>query len=296
MNEVTIESFGYFIKIQSDINIQKVFNDSLVIRNFIPGLNIFFSQKKYHFLIEHRQSKNIRTYNEVHGKIIVYDDWGYGIPIYIIHLLYKFFSKAYLQNNTISLHSSAIEKNGILYLLVGFSGAGKTSLLIKLLEDYNFKMLSGNKILLKFVNDKIVIAGATDVLSIRNESPTRLKKIKPICSEEFSNRTVFVLPAKYFSSKTKYKKIYFVSVKINAGVKEFYEMDSGDVLPILYPMSLDLVNREIIMFGGSFLVPDNVSMKIKRNIFKILNRYKNNSLFYHASGNLNYICKKINKM
>jgi hypothetical protein len=140
------------------------------------------------------------------------------------------------------------------------------------------------------------VAGATNVLSIRSESPTKLKKIKPLNSEEFCNRKVYDLPRKYFSKNKKFEKIYIISTRINSGVEEFYRMDTNDVLPIFYPMALDLVNREIIMFDGNLLVTDNVDLKTKRRIFKIVKKYINISLIYHASGGLDYICQEINRI
>ncbi|MDP2762931.1 MAG: hypothetical protein Q8O27_00210 [Enterobacteriaceae bacterium] len=295
-HDIVLKSLGYSIKIKSNICIGVLFKKSIVINNFIPGLKIIETKNDCDLAITHKQDKVNRSYESNGNNIFIIDDWRKEIPIYIVHLLYKFFSRAYLKNGVISLHSSVAEKNDNLYLLVGFSGVGKTSILIKLLEDYNFKMVSGNKILLKVNDNKMSVVGVTSVLSIRNESPTVLNKVIPKKSENFCNRRVFQLPKKYFSQQRDYRKIYIIYSKINNGVAEFYEIDKNDILPILYPMSLDLVNREVIMFDGNLLIPDNISLQIKRRIFKLLKNIKKNSLVYHASGGLDYICDNINKL
>ena len=180
----------------------------LLLRAYVPGIEIMEITQKNNInnpglIISYYPSKYQKIlYDD--NNVIIYDDWSKEIPVYFFHLIYSISHDVLLKNGFYTVYSACVGKKDQWSLLLGHTGAGKTTVMLNLLYNYRFKMFSSNKTILKFkkVFGLEAIEGTTTV-TCKNSDYTKLKIIDN--STNFVNRIAYRLPDRYSISKNKVK-------------------------------------------------------------------------------------------
>jgi len=294
-------SLGYAVSINSNIDLSNFFNTSLKLYAFIPNLNITGENEKIVANIKHYQSNNKKIlYDKQNNTYLIKDNWLPEIPVYVIYLIFKIFNDGYMsrKNPFIVFHASAINKGNKDIAIVSHTGGGKTSIMLQLLDKYHFKMLSNNKTVFSCGKNKCKIVGGTRAISIRDSLLSKLK-IKNIGKEKFIQRHILYLDEKYmgkFSDRESRKNIIIIP-QLNDGYKKTIVVDKKEVLYYLFPMALELVNREVIFFNGNYVCPNNkISTTKKQQILNMLKILLSDSIIFQIHGTLKFICREINKI
>ena len=271
----------------------------LLLRAYVPGIEIMEITQKNNInnpglIISYYPSKYQKIlYDD--NNVIIYDDWSKEIPVYFFHLIYSISHDVLLKNGFYTVYSACVGKKDQWSLLLGHTGAGKTTVMLNLLYNYRFKMFSSNKTILKFkkVFGLEAIEGTTTV-TCKNSDYTKLKIIDN--STNFVNRIAYRLPDRYSISKNKVKisRIYFI--KLNPGVEECVKLNNFESIVSLCPLFLDYINSDTILFNGKDLYSGiSVDTQLKKKILFSLKKSIIHIDVYSLNGSLDFISNTIKK-
>ncbi len=296
-------SLDYSVLINSDVDINSLFESSLRFNAFIPNFStttVSGKEKVISKIIYKQSSKKGISYNRNNNTYLIKDDWSAGLPIYIIYLFFKIFNDGYTshKNPLIVFHASAVTKGKKDITIVSYTGGGKTSIMLELISKYNFKMLSNNKTVFRCDKSGCGIIAGTTTISIRDSLFDKLK-IKIVKREPFIQRKIILPDKNYlaeFNKDNKEKSNIIIIPQVNEGFRNVVEIDKKEALFYLFPMALELINREVILFNGEKICPNNeISTNKKQAILGVLKNLIKDSSVFQISGSVDYICEKINE-
>ncbi len=124
--------------------------------------------------------------------------------IVLVEFLRDLFIKDQERLGSIILHASAVVKGDSAFVVTGKKGAGKSTVLYNLILKYGYKMMSGDKVILKVSDGRIIAKGWPDyphigVGTIRNNEVLK-KLLSDIKIEEMSNEDkILIDPIKFYS-------------------------------------------------------------------------------------------------
>lgn len=230
-------------------------------------------------------------------KIQIFDQIDLKVPIYVFHLIYSIFHTHWLKNNIYSVHSTCISLNKYNILLIGHSGFGKTSTSLNLLKNYNFKLVSSDRTLLKINKDgELVPIGGTKVITYKHKDlniniPTDMLKK----GTNYVDRKVEIVSPKYIYDGYPKKINLIAMIRLSNFHKKISNLPPFEILVSLYPYFLDYWNSDALLFGGLEIYDGtNIEPEIKKRTLAELRKLILKNKIISISGPLEYICNELN--
>lgn len=239
------------IKISSDKDISFTESEYLILKGYVPGLVRLEEQPAcIDIVVEHVESGEKKMIQD-EGKVIIHDIWNGVFPGDLYHLLYGLVRVRLLKEHLYSVHGACVGNDDYV-LIVGHSGSGKTSVLLKLLQSSETKIFSGNKTVVSFdsATGPIAIAG-TPTITIRGNDQKKLIDLKINDHVEYWGRYAFMLDPDKYPKETSVPIKAIVIVRLNDFDEERKKLDPSSSLHSLYPYFLDVVNADVVMAGLS---------------------------------------------
>jgi hypothetical protein len=290
-------NFAILLKLNSEVLFGK--REELLLRAYVPGIKIkkesIKRDGKPDLIIDYRFSKEQKILYKKKG-IVIMDNWSAGVPVYFFHLIYSISHQLLLNKGHYAMHSVCVGKKNQWSLLLGHTGVGKSSSMIKLLSNYGFKLFSSNKTLVNFSSSSRLVASAgTQTVTYKNSDKKNLESL----TEQgvgFVDRAACELFGKFLATNKKVKINSVYLIRLNPAVKEFVKLNEIESLVALFPFFFDHINSDIILFGGKDLynggtVVADIKKKVLRSLKKSL-KYLN---VYTLNGSLDFVCKIINE-
>lgn len=153
------------------------------------------------------------------------------------HLLWGVVLRALIDRDLYAVHAACVGVDNYYVLLVGHTGAGKTSLARRLIE-HGFKLFSGNKTVIRLDATKPRAVAGTRIMTTLTRSPDGIYR-----------RHHLHLTEAELSSEGEVKISAIFLVRINDGVQEDQPLSDLSALHTLYPYFLDSVNADVIVNG-----------------------------------------------
>ncbi len=237
----------FSLKISSDKDLSFSESEYLLLKGYIPGVVRLDSEpERIDLTIEHVESEDkklVQTENHVQ----IFDTWKGSFSADLYHLLYGIVRVQFLKRNLFPIHGACVGKDGYV-LIVGHSGAGKTSVVLKLLEDNGIKVFSGNKTVVSFdQNNKLMAVAGTPTITIRGSDKNKLDDLKVSDHVEYWERYAFMLSPDRYSTQTSVPIKAIVVVKLNDYMQECKKINPLSALHNLYPFFLDVVNADVVI-------------------------------------------------
>lgn len=157
-----------------------------------------------------------------------------SLPADLYHLTYAVTRRALMDRGYFCVHAACVGAGDDFRLVAGHSGAGKTTLAQRLVDGHGYKLLSGNKTVVRFDDDggMIAVAGTRTMTAVDGN----LKRF-----------AYDMAASDYADGPVKIRAIDIV--RINDGVAEVERLSSLSALHTLYPYFLDAVNADVIVNG-----------------------------------------------
>jgi hypothetical protein len=197
----------------------------------------------------------------------------------ICHLIYAATRKILIKAGYYPVHASCVGGDEQGYrLLVGHSGAGKSSLAHHLVEDYGFKLFSGNKTVIQFEEESNITAIAgTQTMTVLGDD---LKRVSYVMNEE------------HYASSQQVPITSIHLIRLHEGAEETQQQAKSTSIRSLYPYFMDAVNADIIVgdyhvFNGA--VPSKSKHHLNRNLRQSLKQVP----VYRHAGSLDYLADKV---
>ena len=241
-------SHYFFIKISSDQPLIFGDSESLLLKGYIPSLERLHSEPtRIDLVIEHHESEEKKLIQE-DGRVKIFDTWKGVFSADVYHVLYGIVRVQFLKRNLFPIHGACVGKDDGYVLMVGHSGAGKTSVILKLLQDPDIKIFSGNKTVVSFgANAALVGVAGTPTITIRGSDKSKWDDEKIIEYVAYWERLAFTLsPARYPKADSVPIKAVVV-VRLNDYTEECKKLSPSSALHTLYSYFLDVVNADVVL-------------------------------------------------
>lgn len=181
---------------------------------------------------------------------------GEALPEDFYHLLYGVVRKEmFEQQQLCCIHAACVGAGEDFKLLVGHSGAGKTTLAQHAIDRYGVKLFSGNKTVLRFEQDgRITSLGGTKTMTALDID---------------GKRYAYSVPKSDIEPKSAVNITSIDFVRLNDGVAKIENLSPLSALHTLYPLVLDQVNSDVII-GGNHLYDGSLSNEAKQTALESL--------------------------
>jgi hypothetical protein len=284
------------IKISSDRDLSFSHNEYLLLKGYIPSIVLLESEpNKVDLIIEHTESENKKLIQD-ENHIQIFDIWKGVFSADLYHLLYGIVRVQFLKKSLFSTHGACVGKDDYV-LIVGHSGAGKTSVVLKLLQDKDIKIFSGNKTVVSFnTENKLVAVAGTPTITIRGSDRNKLDDLKISDHVEYWERYAFMLNPERYEDKASVRIKAIVVVKLNDYVQEHKKINSLSALHNLYPFFLDVVNADVVISDADDVFigtpPEGTGKYLASHLKAVLNDVP----VYSLIGSSDFIADKILKL
>lgn len=304
MYKILFQSLGKSILLKSNsIKAKKHIHSNIVPNIFVQDLDIKVIETitfEPDIEIKHMQSEENEIYIDFDKrKYLILDDWKEKVPTSFFSFIQFLFTSLLLNQSTYTLHASAVQGKSYNFIFTGGAGSGKTSTMLELVTKHNYSFISNNKVSVSVNNKILKVVGGTKGITIRESD--NFDKYRKVANANFqkiyAGRTAFMFKDKLSANLNVSKKICIFSLKINTGVEEFRKLSEEESVIYLYPVFIESVDREVLLFNWSEPVPFPYDeYVIKKKALKDLRDTLPSIEVYHLSGSMDFITKKVNEL
>lgn len=283
-------------KVTSDKELSFSESELLLLRGYIPGVVRLNSEpQNTDLLIEHIEAEDKKLLQE-ENHIKIFDKWNGVFSADLYHLLYGAIRVQLLKRKLFPIHGACIGKNGYV-LIVGHSGVGKTSVLLKLLQDSNTMVFSGNKTVVSFDHsNKIVAVAGTPTITIRGSDKNKLDDQKVTEHVEYWDRYAFMLSPERYTQEVAVPIKAIVTVRLNDYTEEIKEINPLSALHILYPYFLDVVNADVVVSNTGDVFVGTPPKDTEKFLVSHLKSALENTPVYSLIGSASFAAEEILKL
>ncbi len=285
------------LKIKITSNRDLAFGDTeyLLLKGYVPNICQLKSEpKKVDVFIKHTESKE-RKLIQKEDYIHIFDTWDGVFPADLYHLLYGIVRVQLLKRKLFSVHGACVGKDGCV-LIVGHSGSGKTSVVLKLLQDKGVKVFSGNKTVVSFGSDKLVAVAGTPTITIRSADEKKLKELDVSNMVSCWERYAFTLSPERYENKKSVRVKAIVMTRLNDYEKEYKKINPLSALHNLYPFFLDVVNADVVMSNAEDVFIGTPPKGTEKYLAEHLKRVLENTPVYSLIGSSTFVADEILKL
>lgn len=245
----------FSVKISSDTNLSFTDSEYLLLRGYIPGIiHLDREPEQIDVFIEHTETEDKKLIQE-ENRTHIFDTWNGVFSADVYHLFYGIVRVQFLKRKLFPIHGACAGKDGYV-LMVGHSGMGKTSVVLKLLQDAGTKIFSGNKTVVSFASDsKLIAVAGTPAITIRGNDKSKLDDLKITDYVEYWERYAFMLDSGRYAKDITVPIKAIVTVRLNDYEEGSKKINSLSALHALYSYFMDTVNADVVMgdVGDVFL-------------------------------------------
>ena len=238
------------IGIQSDAVCSLAPEQELLLHAHLPGLRRLVADSREHDLeLVHLESSE-PSFEKDRNRFILHDTWNNITARDLHHLLYSLAREQFLNQEIYSVHSSCVrnKKDEKQVLIVGHSGAGKSSTALELILQADWQIASGNKTLVAFdTKNEMYVQGGTTTMTVRKNQGQHYAQMLGDEIHCYGNRLAFSLSPERYVAISEQPISAIVVVQIQDGLQEQFELGNRTALNTLYPLFLDTVNADTIL-------------------------------------------------
>lgn len=186
------------------------------------------------------------------------------------HLLYVVVHEKQCEKGLYSVHAACVSDEEGAYLLIGHSGAGKSTISLDLIQHHQMRMLSGNKTIVSFDDtNKIIAHEGTTTMTVRGDQRIQHEKLLGHHHEYYGRIAFELLPDLYEYDAKPIKAI--IIVRIASDYEKFFELvQPTTALHTLYSYFMDKINNDAIMFQSTHIVTHKYHPDIPNYLIKHL--------------------------
>ena len=215
--------------------------------------------------------------------------WQGRFPTDAYHLLYGMVRQALLARGLYSVHGACL--NGV--LLAGHSGVGKTTVLMRLVQQLGWPVEASNKTVVSFERGIQVVAGTTTITVRRADIEQH--GLNPATMLAYGDRCAFELPALAYQTKPTAIRL-MVLPQLNDGVAVCQRLSPLSAVHTLYPYFLDTVNADVLVGEGTAVFSGAPAADVQQLLAQSLRTVCETVPVYRLSGPLDFVTQQLDKL
>lgn len=257
---------------------------------YLPGVLVSEDEIKADVVVEYVESDERRV--ERNGEIFrIFDNWGGHLSLDVWHFLYSIVRLYLLKKRLYPVHAACVGKEEHA-LLVGHSGSGKSTILLKLLSDFGWTVFSGDKTVVSLNESGMEAVAGTRSISIRSADSNIFPNLSTNIFD-FQGRSACILGEEHYSkNKTAAISRIFI-VKLNDGVSDVKMLHHPSDLHTLYPYVLDVVNADTILCDGLDIFMGTPPMGSQATVIRDLKKSLSKIKVINITGSLDFVVNNI---
>lgn len=223
------------------------------------------------------------------------DSWSNIAPRDLQHVLYAAMRTKFLEQGLFSVHSACVS-NEKQVLILGHSGAGKSTAALELVCSANWKMHSGNKTLVEFTSKgELEVVAGTSTMTLREESAEQAKELAEV-SFEYGRRVAFRLEPGRFVTASEQPVSAIVLVDLNEANGQTQLLRRRTALNTVFPYFIDSVNADVVMSGGKGVFRSDTPAESLSSLASSLELSVSSLPVYRIAGKLEYVAEQISAL
>ncbi|NTW13881.1 MAG: hypothetical protein HGA31_02525 [Candidatus Moranbacteria bacterium] len=222
--------------------------DETMFRSYVPGIVRADSVSgRADVTIEHVESTERRMARTETG-VRIFDAWESRFPDYLPHLLYGMVRTRLLERRLFCVHGACVGTDQGYVLIVGHSGAGKTSVTLRMMERPGTRLFSGNKTVISFGEDGCLNAVAgTPTITVREPEKEKMAVIGATDLVAKWGRYAGLPSPDRLSVSDAVAIRHIAIVRVDDSRSECVILDNSSALHALFPFFLDAVNADVVL-------------------------------------------------
>lgn len=267
-------------------------NDMLQLEAHLPGIQPIDSSKP-DIHITHYESNTFEM-NQEGSHVELQEKWDHHLSPDFLHLLYGLARREWLNRGIFPIHAACVGFDEGYVLLVGHSGAGKTSTTLECALNHNLQIFSGDKTLVKIdEKDTMLALAGTKAMTVRSHDRNRWDAMMSDYVDSDARRTFRLKP--HFCSPDENVEIKaIVILQLNDGKKSCERLPNA--IHTLYPYFMDMERADTLLRGGAGLVDGSIDPEVKRTHVPKLARSVEKIPTFKIIGSMNYVSEKIERL
>ncbi len=240
----------------------------LLLQAYVPGVEII-SQVPEQVDIQIQHSESEKFHLEDQGVALhLSSPWKGRIDLEVFLMLYAMLRRKLLLGKLYTIHGACIQKNDPL-LIIGHSASGKTSILLKLVEKYNYQVFSGNKTVVSFSAAGLLPIAGTKTITVK-KADQGLSAAIPSGGFPYWDRYAFQLPAKAYFAGQALPVRTIVLTRIDDRRSSCRRIEPITAVHKLYTYFLDVINADVVFGNGKGLVSSETTRESKQYLVDAL--------------------------
>ena len=271
---------GYRVRFESSNLDEEIENLKIKAGAYLPAV-IFeeIGSIEPNFTVQFFENQS-RSFEQSERKVVIKDIWKGKISLDLWHMLYSVIRKEMISKGLYPVHAACAGKEKQV-LLVGHTGAGKTTIMMKLIKDLGWKIFSGNKTVVD-LRDGVSGVGATKTISIRESAGNKYSALQ-LDDQHFDERLVVPIAA-------------ICIVKLDPSADRTVENGYPEYIHSLYPYFVDSVYADTIMSDGKGIYDGTVELKYRLELIENLKKQLQNIKVFSMAGSLSYLTNELAKL
>lgn len=274
------------MQFQSDVPFEYGEKERVELSAHLPGL-VELSDARPTLKIAHTYTDASAELTQNPGVVAISSPWKDELPPDFIHLAYGAARLEWLKQGIIPVHAACVgnEEEGYT-LIMGNPGSGKTSVTLHNLQQYQQKVFSGDKTLVRFDGNQLVAIAGTDTITIRSEDIPRWKELPKMDEFSFVDRLAFQLPTEFYAHDKEVVIKRIVLVALNDTRESITQLSPTSALHTLYPLFLDKQREDILVDSDAAFLDGAISKEERIGFVKSLKTAMETIPVYKAVGSL----------
>ncbi len=294
-----IHSFGiagvFDAKLLSDKPIMFDEKANLLGQAYLPGFSYqgSLSQNEEVFRIIHKES-NDGFFHQSDGQVEIHENWEGNLPLDFYHLLYGMSRKELVNKELYPVHSISIGNDGEHLLVVGHSGFGKTSVLLKMVGEHGAKVFSTNKTVVSFQDDGLNAVSGTKAVTARDIVFQRY--LPNFDAARYQDRAAVILTDEMYEDSEAVSIKGVVIAREDSAVSEFDQISGASAMHKLYPFFMDQMNADTILLDGSAVLDGSLPPQAGRDLAQKLSNVTKNIPTFAITGSVDFIAQALSRL
>lgn len=187
------------------------------------------------------------------------------------------------------VHAACVEGNDGYILMVGHSGVGKTTVLMRLVSEYGRRVFSGNKTAVSFSGGSMTAEAGTPTITVRNtmpgtDNPDRIA---------YGDRVALWLPGQRYAPEPRVPIAAIVLPRLNDAVQEEDRLAPLSAVHTLYSYFMDSTKADTILCDGRAVLPGTPTPGVEERLAGAMTDAFNHVPVIVMAGSLERVTERI---